>query len=77
MTQNSYLTPRNIITDPGIILLMILMLMCTVIFVWWPTETYIAEVSLVAWLMLATLPISIFLTGYYVLWMERREKSVL
>lgn len=75
MTREPYLTPKRIASDPGIILLSVLLLMCTVIFAWWPTDIYFAEVSLLAWMMLATLPVSIFLTGYYVLWMERREKS--
>ena len=77
MTQEPYLTPKRIASDPGMILLAVLLLMSAVIFIWWPTDIYFAEVSLVAWLMLATLPVSIFLTGYYVLWMERRERAAL
>lgn len=73
--SSEYLTPRRIITDPGMIFLAVLLLMCAVIFVWWPTDIYFAEVSLVAWLMLATLPVSVLLTGCYVFWKERREKS--
>lgn len=75
MTQEPYLTPKRIASDPGMTLLAVLLLMCAVIFIWWPTDIYLADVSLVAWLMLATLPISIFLTGYYVFWMERRERA--
>lgn len=77
MTQEPYLTPKRIASDPGMILLAVLLLMSAVIFIWWPTDIYFAEVSLVAWLMLATLPVSIFLAGYYVLWMERRERAAL
>ncbi|RJN32985.1 hypothetical protein [Nesterenkonia natronophila] len=77
MTQEPYLTPKRIASDPGMILLAVLLLMSAVIFIWWPTEVYVAEVSLVAWLMFATLPVSVFLTGYYVVWMERRESAAL
>lgn len=77
MPHQPYLTRRAILTDPGMVLLAVLLLMSAVIFIWWPTEIYVAEVSLVAWIMFATMPISIALTGYYVLWMERREKLTL
>lgn len=77
MTQEPYLTPKRIASDPGMTLLAVLLLMSALIFIWWPTDTYVADVSLVAWLMLATLPVSIFLTGFYVLWMERLERAAL
>lgn len=76
MPNVQYLTPRKIAADPGMILLTVLLFIFAVIFIWWPTDIYLADVSLVAWLMLATLPVSIFLTGYYVVWMERRERSL-
>lgn len=77
MPQQPNLTPKRIAKDPGMILLAILLLMSAVIWVWWPTDTYLAEVSLVAWIMLATLPVSIALTGIYVIWMERRDSRAL
>ena len=53
MTPEQYLTPKRILPDPGMTLLAVLLVMCAVIFIWWPTDIYLADVSLVAWLMLA------------------------
>lgn len=76
MRNDPNLSARNIWRNPGILLLIVLLSMCALIFVWWPADVYFAEISLVAWLMLLTLPISVGLTGIYVLWMEHREKRI-
>ncbi|NLS09550.1 hypothetical protein HGQ17_05905 [Nesterenkonia sp. MY13] len=66
---------RPIWTEPGIILLTVLLVMSAVIFTWWPKEPHPGGIALVGWLMFATMPVSIALTGIYVIWMERREKA--
>ena len=66
---------RSVLSDPGIILLGVLLLMSAIIWVWWPTDTYWNGVSIIAWLMFGTIPVSVALTGIYVVWMERLEQK--
>lgn len=70
-----YLTPKRIMKDPGIILLIVLLAICAVVFIWWPTDIYVGGISMVAWLMMVAVPIWIVLTGIYVIWMERRDRD--
>ncbi|WP_150462145.1 hypothetical protein [Nesterenkonia ebinurensis] len=67
---------RSTWSDPGIVLLIVLLVMSAIIFIWWPREPHPGGVALVGWIMFATMPVSIALTGIYVLWMERLEKAV-
>ena len=66
---------RSVWTDPGIILLGVLLLMSAIVFVWWPADTAWNGMATVGWLMLGTIPVSILITGVYVVWMERLEKA--
>ena len=77
MTQNPRTQPakRSVFTDPGIILLGVLLVVSVIIFGWWPTDTYWNGMATVGWLMLATIPMSMAITGIYVVWMERLEKA--
>lgn len=75
MSDDPYLTPKRIIKDPGIILMIVLLALSAIVFIWWPTEIYVGNISLVAWLMMVAVPIWILLTGIYVIWMEKRERD--
>ena len=65
---------RSVLTDPGIILLGVLLALAVMVFGWWPTETQWNGVALVAWLMLASVPVIVLITLVYVVWMERLER---
>lgn len=74
MSTEATISRRAVLTDPGIILLIVLLLMSAIIFIWWPTELYFKGIAVAGWVMFATMPVSIALTGIYVFWMERLEK---
>ncbi|MYL35811.1 hypothetical protein GLW08_15105 [Pontibacillus yanchengensis] len=60
--------------DPGIVMVTILSTIALLFFIWWPTETFIAGISLVGWGMFACFFIWLTLTIIYVIWMEKKER---
>lgn len=61
--------------DPGIIMVILLSLIALIVWIWWPTETFIAGISLAGWLMFVCFFIWLALTVTYVVWMEKLEKQ--
>lgn len=66
---------RSKFKDPGLIIVVFLVIYSTIVFAWWPADIYVRDVSLVNWLMLAGLFIWFGLTIIYTIWVERIEKS--
>lgn len=66
---------RSKFKDPGLIVVVILIVYSTIVFAWWPTDIYVGGVSLIALLMFAGLFIWFTLTVIYTLWIEKIEKS--
>ncbi|EZH65558.1 hypothetical protein DH09_18235 [Bacillaceae bacterium JMAK1] len=66
---------RSIFTDPGIILLMVMLALAAFIFIWWPTDIFVGGVSIVAWLLFGSHFILCGLCIIYVVWMEKLEKK--
>lgn len=66
---------RSKLKDPGLLMVAILVIYSAFVWAWWPTDIYIAEISLVAWLMLFGLAIWFSLTVIYTLWVEKIEKD--
>ncbi|MCA0984263.1 hypothetical protein LCL89_09420 [Halobacillus yeomjeoni] len=61
--------------DPGIIMVISLSIISLIFWIWWPTETFIAGISLAGWAMFACFFIWLGLTVTYVIWMEKLEKK--
>lgn len=66
---------RSKFKDPGLIATVVIIIYSTFVFAWWPTDIYLAGISLVAWLMFLGLFIWFLLTVAYVYWIERIEKD--
>lgn len=47
----------------------------TLVFAWWPTDTTIGGISLVAWLMLIGIVFWVALGFIYCFWVERLERE--
>ncbi|WP_173918888.1 hypothetical protein [Halobacillus sp. Marseille-Q1614] len=60
--------------DPGIIMVIALLLISGVVWLWWPTEVYWLGISLAGWLMFFCFFIWLLLTVIYVIWIEKIEK---
>lgn len=54
---------------------LIIIIYATLVFAWWPTDIFLAGISLVAWLMFFGLFLWFLITVVYVVWIERIEKS--
>ncbi|MBC5638312.1 MULTISPECIES: hypothetical protein [Ornithinibacillus] len=61
--------------DPGFILTIVLVLYAGFVFIWWPTDIYVAGISLVGWLMFIGLFFWFLLAIIYCLWIEKRERE--
>ncbi|MFA1818788.1 hypothetical protein ACDX78_01075 [Virgibacillus oceani] len=66
---------RSKFKDPGLILTVLLVAYALLVFVWWPTDIYVAGISLVAWLMFIGLFYWYLLGVIYTVWIERIEKD--
>ena len=69
------MTRRSKFRDPGLLATAVIVIYSAFVFGWWPTDIYVAGISLVAWLMLAGLAIWFALTVIYVFWVERIERD--
>jgi hypothetical protein len=61
--------------DPGIIMTGILVFISAIVWIWWPADTYMMGISLVAWLMFFCFFIWLLLTIIHVVWVEKIEKD--
>ena len=66
---------RSKFKDPGLFMTLIIIIYSTVVFAWWPTDIYMAGISLVAWLMFFGLFVWFTITAAYVIWIEKIEKD--
>lgn len=66
---------RSKFKDPGLILTIVLVLYASFVFIWWPTDIYVAGISLVGWLMFIGLFFWFLLAIIYCLWIEKLEKK--
>lgn len=69
------MTNRSKFKDPGLLMVAVLILYAALVWIWWPTDIYMAGISLVAWLMFFGLFIWFGLTVIYTLWIEKIEKD--
>lgn len=69
------MTNRSKFKDPGLLMVAFLILYAALVWIWWPTDIYMAGISLVAWLMFFGLFIWFGLTVIYTLWIEKIEKD--
>lgn len=60
--------------DPGIIMVISLVIISSIVWIWWPTEVYWMGISLAGWLMFFCFFIWLLLTFIYVIWIEKIEK---
>ncbi|HLR63016.1 MAG TPA: hypothetical protein VK097_11350 [Lentibacillus sp.] len=67
--------PRSRLSDPGIILVAILLAISAVVLIWWPTDIYLMGISLAGWLMFFSYFVWFLLSVLYVVWMEKRDES--
>ncbi|WP_010530307.1 hypothetical protein [Lentibacillus jeotgali] len=67
------MTSRSKFRDPGFILTIVLIVYAAIVFIWWPTDIYMLEISLVAWLMFAGLFFWFLLAIIYSVWIEKIE----
>lgn len=70
-----YMAQRSKFKDPGLFMTLIIIIYATLVFAWWPTDIFLAGISLVAWLMFFGLFLWFLITVVYVVWIERIEKS--
>ncbi|SES64246.1 hypothetical protein SAMN05216389_101213 [Oceanobacillus limi] len=66
---------RSKFKDPGLILTVVLVLYAIFVFAWWPTDIYLAGISLVGWLMFIGLFFWFLLAIIYCLWIEKIEQG--
>lgn len=62
-------------SDPGIILVGVLIFVSAVVLIWWPTDIYWLGISLAGWLMFFSYFIWFILAVAYVYWIEKKEKE--
>lgn len=77
MTSPNHPPPprRPLAREPGLILAAVLVAYAAVVFVWWPSDTMISGLSLVAWLMIVGLVLWVALGFIYCFWVERLERQ--
>ncbi|ALX47269.1 hypothetical protein AOX59_00835 [Lentibacillus amyloliquefaciens] len=66
---------RSKFKDPGFILMIVMIAYAAFVFIWWPTDIYMLDISLVAWLMFFGLFFWFLLAIIYSLWIETIESS--
>lgn len=62
-------------TDPGIILVGVLIFVSAIVLIWWPIDIYWLGISLAGWLMFFSYFIWFILAVAYVYWIEKKEKE--
>ncbi|MUV37031.1 hypothetical protein JNUCC1_00837 [Lentibacillus sp. JNUCC-1] len=67
--------PKSKLSDPGIILVGVLLFVAGIVLVWWPTDIYFMGISLAGWLMFASYFIWFLIAVIYVLWIEKIDKE--
>lgn len=66
---------KSRLSDPGIILVAILLAVSAIVLIWWPTDVYLMGISLAGWLMFSTYFVWFLLSIIYVIWMEQKDKN--
>lgn len=66
---------RSKFQDPGFILMVVMVVYAACVFIWWPTDIYMLDISLVAWLMFFGLFFWFLLAIIYSVWIEKIESS--
>lgn len=66
---------KSKLSDPGIILVTVLLLISAIVLIWWPKDVHWMGISLVAWLMFFCYFIWFALAITYVVWVEKKEKG--
>ncbi|ALX48445.1 hypothetical protein [Lentibacillus amyloliquefaciens] len=66
---------KSRLSDPGIILVTILLAISAIVLIWWPTDIYMMGISLAGWLMFFSYFVWFLLSIIYVIWMEKRDES--
>ncbi|WP_163970313.1 hypothetical protein [Oceanobacillus halotolerans] len=66
---------KSRLSDPGIILVAVLLFVSAVVLIWWPTDIYLMGISLAGWLMFGTYFIWFLLSIIYVMWVEKKEEG--
>ncbi|MFK5583763.1 MULTISPECIES: hypothetical protein [unclassified Serinicoccus] len=61
--------------EPGLVLTAVLLAYSALVFAWWPTDTEIAGVSLVTWLMLVGIIAWVVIGFVYCWWTERLDRA--
>lgn len=67
-------TRRPLTREPGLILTGVLVAYAALVFAWWPVDTMINGISLVAWLMIVGIVLWVVLGFLYCFWVERLER---
>lgn len=73
--DNSSSTRRPLTREPGLVLTTAMIAYAALVFAWWPTDTMISGISLVAWLMLIGIVLWVALGFIYCFWVERLERE--
>lgn len=73
--ENSSSTRRPLTREPGLVLTTAMIAYAALVFAWWPTDTMIIGISLVAWLMLIGIVLWVALGFTYCFWVERLERE--
>ena len=73
--ENSSSTRRTLIREPGLILTTAMIAYAALVFAWWPANTTIGGISLVAWLMLIGIVLWVAMGFIYCFWVERLERE--
>ncbi|HLS08370.1 hypothetical protein [Lentibacillus sp.] len=66
---------RSRLSDPGIILVVVLIVISATVLIWWPTDIYLMGISLAGWLMFFSYFVWFLLAIIYVVWMEKKDKN--
>lgn len=66
---------KSKLKDPGIILLCVLILVASIILIWWPKDIYVMGISLAGWLMFASYFVWFAIAAIYVIWIEKLDKK--
>lgn len=73
--ENSSSTRRPLTREPGLVLTIPMFAYAALVFAWWPTDTMISGISLVAWLMLIGIVLWVALGFIFCFWVERLERE--
>lgn len=62
-------------SDPGIIMVAVLLIIAGGVLIWWPKDIYLMGISLAGWLMFFSYFAWFAISVIYVMWIERLEKK--